>query len=74
MNRPDYLVALIARHLFLTEATAKGQGSRILDKLGCENRAQAGLISRDCSVDTRHDTATTAVGVSANFRQTAPQR
>ena len=38
--------ARIARALFLSEATVKGHVSRILVKLGCENRSQAALVAR----------------------------
>lgn len=35
----------IARRLFLSEATVKGHVSRVLEKLGCDNRTQAGLLA-----------------------------
>ncbi|OLT13281.1 DNA-binding response regulator [Pseudonocardia sp. CNS-139] len=35
----------IARELFLSEATVKSYVSRMLDKLGCANRTQAGLLA-----------------------------
>ena len=38
--------AEIGRALRLTEATIKGHVSRILDKLECENRTQAGLLAQ----------------------------
>ena len=38
--------AEIGRILVLTEATVKGYVSRILTKLGCENRTQAGLLAQ----------------------------
>lgn len=38
--------ARIGRSLFVSEATVKGHVSRILDKLGCENRSQAALLAR----------------------------
>lgn len=41
--------ARIARALFLSEATVKGHVSRILVKLGCENRSQAALLARSSS-------------------------
>lgn len=41
--------AQIAARLYLSEATVKGYVSRMLDKLGCENRTQAGLIARDAN-------------------------
>jgi DNA-binding NarL/FixJ family response regulator len=44
--------AEIARLLHLTEATVKGYVSRLLAKLQCENRTQAGLLARDL---TLHD-------------------
>src|ERR1700761_9033838 len=37
--------AQIASRLYLSEATVKGYVSRMLDKLGCANRTQAGLIA-----------------------------
>lgn len=40
----------IARRLFLSEATVKGYVSSMLDKLGCENRTQAGLIAHDAGL------------------------
>ncbi|WP_249999203.1 response regulator transcription factor [Actinoplanes sp. M2I2] len=36
----------IARRLNLSEATVKGYVSRLLVKLGCENRTQAGLLAQ----------------------------
>ena len=42
--------AQIAGRLFLSEATIKGYVSRMLDKLGCANRTQAGLIAHDAGV------------------------
>ncbi|MGH3241554.1 MAG: response regulator [Spirillospora sp.] len=42
--------ARIAGRLHLSEATVKGHVSRLLDKLGCANRTQAGLIARDAGV------------------------
>jgi DNA-binding NarL/FixJ family response regulator len=42
--------AQIAGRLFLSEATIKGYVSRMLDKLGCLNRTQAGLIAHDAGV------------------------
>jgi DNA-binding NarL/FixJ family response regulator len=42
--------AQIARRLFLSEATIKGYVSSMLDKLGCENRTQAGLIAHDAGL------------------------
>jgi DNA-binding CsgD family transcriptional regulator len=37
----------IAARLYLSEARVKGYVSRMLDKLGCANRAQAGLLAHD---------------------------
>ncbi len=37
--------AQIAERLNLSEATVKGHVSRVLDKLGCDNRTQAGLLA-----------------------------
>ncbi|WP_435855136.1 response regulator [Streptomyces noursei] len=42
--------AQIAARLYLTEATIKGYVSRMLDKLGCVNRTQAGLLAHDAGV------------------------
>ncbi|KAF4408349.1 MULTISPECIES: response regulator transcription factor [Streptomyces] len=42
--------AQIARRLHLSEATVKGYVSRMLDKLGCANRTQAGLIAHDAGL------------------------
>ncbi|HEY3871716.1 MAG TPA: response regulator transcription factor [Actinocrinis sp.] len=42
--------AQIAGRLFLSEATIKGYVSRMLDKLGCMNRTQAGLIAHDAGL------------------------
>lgn len=42
--------ARIAERLYLSEATVKGYVSRVLDKLGCANRTQAGLIAHDAGV------------------------
>jgi DNA-binding NarL/FixJ family response regulator len=38
--------AQIADRLFLSETTIKGYVSRTLDKLGCANRTQAGLLAK----------------------------
>ena len=40
----------IAAQLYLSEATVKGYVSRMLDKLGCANRTQAGLIAHDAGL------------------------
>jgi len=42
--------AQIAARLFLSEATVKGYVSRTLDKLGCANRTQAGLLAHDAGL------------------------
>jgi DNA-binding NarL/FixJ family response regulator len=42
--------AQIGARLFLSEATIKGYVSRTLDKLGCANRTQAGLIAHDAGL------------------------
>ena len=42
--------AQIAGRLFLSEATVKGYVSRMLDKLGLENRTQAGLLAHDAGL------------------------
>lgn len=39
----------IGRRLHITEATVKGYVSRALDKLGCTNRTQLGLLARDAA-------------------------
>ena len=40
----------IAHRLYLSEATVKGYVSRMLDKLGCANRTQAGLLAHDAGL------------------------
>ncbi|OAR22069.1 DNA-binding response regulator [Streptomyces sp. ERV7] len=42
--------AQIAARLFLSEATIKGYVSRMLDKLDCANRTQAGLLAHDAGI------------------------
>ena len=42
--------AQIAARLYLSEATVKGYISRMLDKLGCVNRTQAGLLAHDAGL------------------------
>jgi len=42
--------ARIARTLHLSEATIKGYVSRLLVKLGCANRTQAGLLAREAGL------------------------
>jgi DNA-binding CsgD family transcriptional regulator len=42
--------AQIARRLYLSEATIKGYVSRMLDKLQCANRTQAGLLAHDAGL------------------------
>jgi DNA-binding NarL/FixJ family response regulator len=42
--------AQIAKRLFLSETTVKGYVSRILVKLECENRTQAGLLAYDAGL------------------------
>jgi len=42
--------AQIGARLYLSEATIKGYVSRVLDKLGCANRTQAGLIAHDTGI------------------------
>jgi DNA-binding NarL/FixJ family response regulator len=42
--------AQIAAQLYLSEATIKGYVSRMLDKLGCANRTQAGLLAHDAGL------------------------
>ncbi|WP_163508935.1 response regulator [Fodinicola acaciae] len=45
--------AQIAERLFLSEATVKGYVSRMLVKLDCANRTQAGLLAYDAGLVTR---------------------
>jgi DNA-binding NarL/FixJ family response regulator len=45
--------AQIAERLYLSEATIKGYVSRMLDKLGCANRTQAGLLAHDAGIVER---------------------
>ena len=45
--------AQIAARLYLSEATVKGYVSRMLDKLGCANRTQAGLLAHEAGLTTR---------------------
>ena len=42
--------AQIAARLYLSEATVKGYVSRMLDKLGLQNRTQAGLLAHDAGL------------------------
>ena len=42
--------AQIGERLYLSEATVKGYVSRMLDKLGCANRTQAGLLAHDAGI------------------------
>lgn len=42
--------AQIASRLYLSEATVKGYVSRMLDKLNCANRTQAGLLAHDAGL------------------------
>ncbi|MFI0443932.1 response regulator [Actinomadura sp. 6N118] len=42
--------AQIARRLHLSEATVKGYVSRLLDKLDCANRTQAGLLAHEAGL------------------------
>jgi DNA-binding NarL/FixJ family response regulator len=42
--------AQIAERLYLSEATVKGYVSRMLDKLGCANRTQVGLLAHDAGI------------------------
>ncbi len=45
--------AQIAARLYLAEATVKGYVSRMLEKLGLENRTQAGLLAHDAGLTSR---------------------
>jgi DNA-binding NarL/FixJ family response regulator len=45
--------AQIAARLYLSEATVKGYVSRTLEKLGLENRTQAGLLAHDAGLTSR---------------------
>lgn len=42
--------AQVAARLYLTEATVKGYVSRALDKTGCTNRTQLGLLAREAGL------------------------
>jgi DNA-binding NarL/FixJ family response regulator len=42
--------AQIASRLYLSEATVKGYVSRMLVKLGCANRTQAGLLAHEAGI------------------------
>ena len=42
--------AQIAARLYLSEATVKGYVSRSMDKLGCANRTQPGLLAHDACI------------------------
>jgi DNA-binding NarL/FixJ family response regulator len=42
--------AQIGARLYLSEATVKGYVSRMLDKLECSNRTQAGLLAHDAGI------------------------
>lgn len=42
--------AQIAQQLYLSEATVKGYVSRILVKLDCDNRTQAGILARNAAM------------------------
>ena len=44
--------AQIARRLYLSEATIKGYVSAVMDKPGCANRTQAGLLAHDAGLVT----------------------
>jgi DNA-binding NarL/FixJ family response regulator len=44
--------AQIGARLYLSEATIKGYVSRMLDKLECSNRTQAGLLAHDAGIVT----------------------
>ncbi|HEV3068501.1 MAG TPA: response regulator transcription factor [Streptosporangiaceae bacterium] len=45
--------AQIAARLYLSEATVKGYVSRMLDKLGLDNRTQVGLLAHDAGLAGR---------------------
>ena len=45
--------AQIAARLYLSEATVKGYVSRMLEKLGLDNRTQAGLLAHDAGLSSR---------------------
>ena len=45
--------AQIAARLYLSEATIKGYVSRMLVKLGCANRTQAGLLAHDAGISPK---------------------
>lgn len=43
----------IAERLFLSETTVKGYVSQVLEKLGCANRTQAGLLAKAAGLSAR---------------------
>ena len=45
--------AQIAARLYLSEATVKGYVSRMLEKLGLDNRTQVGLLAHDAGLTSR---------------------
>ena len=45
--------AQIAAQPYLSEATVKGYVSQVLNKLGCADRTQAGLLARDAGIVSR---------------------
>jgi DNA-binding NarL/FixJ family response regulator len=45
--------AQIAGRLYLSEATVKAYVSRMLEKLGLDNRTQAGLLAHDAGLTSR---------------------
>ncbi|MGH3395708.1 MAG: LuxR C-terminal-related transcriptional regulator [Streptosporangiaceae bacterium] len=45
----------MAGRLYLSEATVKGYISRILVKLDCANRTQAGLLAHDAGIVKKTD-------------------
>jgi DNA-binding NarL/FixJ family response regulator len=59
--------AQIAARLYLSEATVKGYVSRTMDKLGCANRTEAGLLAHDARI-----VAGTWAGSVASWPSRAP--
>ena len=59
--------AQIAARLYLSEARVKGYVSRMLDKLGCANRAQAGLLAHDAPVSSARSPGSEAAGWNSGW-------
>ncbi len=59
--------AQIAARLYLSEARVKGYVSRRLDKLGCANCAQAGLLADDAPVSSARSPGSEAAGWNSGW-------